>query len=366
MAASPSSVAVMATLRMTHRWSGGLLGLALAAMGLSGAVLAHKDQWISVPHVNDAQVQDSQTLARAVETILEQPGEKPRTIFFASEDFGVNRVVRPDGAGAYTDQSGNELVRWATKWERPEIWLFDLHHYLLAGESGEVIAGVLALFGLLFVSTGLFLWWPLRKTFAPRPLPRRFTRSAIVRHHRDLGIIVAPLLAISFATGALMVFRPLTAVAFGPAAPAAIERDLAPPAPIGGELRDDFDWKAMFDRARARFPNAEVRLVALPFDDSGLVRLHLRQKGEWLPNGRTMLWFSVQSGGLVEARDALTMSPSTRAYDTIYPIHSGKTGQLTWRVLISLSGLGLALLGTFAFASFWLSDRRHARGRADQ
>ena len=340
-------------LRFVHRWSGGAIGLLLAIMGLSGALLAHKDLWINLPHVSDPQMQQSSTLASAVETILAGRNPPPKIIFFATKEFGLNRLVMTDGSGAYTDQTGRVVAQWASKWERPEIWLFDLHHYLLSGETGETVAGILALFGLLFVLTGLFLWWPLRKSFRPRVLPPRPSRPAIVRHHRDLGAIMAPLLLISFATGAMMVFRPLTAIALGPDAPQEIEEALQLPAPRQGMLAPDFDWKRVLDMTQSRFPGGEIRLIAFPSPGNGMVKIQVRQNEEWLPNGRTMLWFSADAGELVDVRDERAMPRSVRAYNKIYPIHSGKTGSLLWRLAVTVSGLSLGLLGMLAAWAFW-------------
>lgn len=61
-----------------------------------------------------------------------------------------------------------------------------------------------------FVVTGLILWWRPRRTFEWRLWPARMSRPAIVRHHRDLGVVVAPLLLLSLVTGAVLVFRPMT------------------------------------------------------------------------------------------------------------------------------------------------------------
>lgn len=49
------------------------------------------------------------------------------------------------------------------------------------------------------------------------------SRPAIVRHHRDLGVVAAPLLILALLTGAMLVFRPIAGLILGPSAPARIE-----------------------------------------------------------------------------------------------------------------------------------------------
>ena len=121
-------------------------------------------------------------------------------------------------------QSGDIVTRWASQWERPELWIFDFHHHLFAGDNGEWVIGVAGLCGLFFVISGVILWWRTRKTFQFRLWPKRMSRPSIVWQHRDLGIIVAPLLLISIVTGTMMIFRPF---ALGVVEPDALSRDSA-------------------------------------------------------------------------------------------------------------------------------------------
>ena len=38
---------------------------------------------------------------------------------------------------ASVQKSGEVVARWASQWERPEIWLFDFHHHLFTGDTLE-------------------------------------------------------------------------------------------------------------------------------------------------------------------------------------------------------------------------------------
>ena len=230
-----------------------MIGLLLALLGLSGALLVHKDAWVMLPHARDAQVTDTVSVAAAVTKLMADPGARPTGIIFSSQTFGLHRLSYKDGAGAYADQSGHIVAHWQSQWERPEIWIFDFHHHLFAGDSGEVVIGIAGLCGLFFVISGAILWWRTRKTFAFRLWPKRMTRSAIGRQHRDLGVIMAPLLALSLYTGVTMVFRPTTALVLGPSAPGLIDRTLKAPEPTGARPAENLDWGAMIRTARERF-----------------------------------------------------------------------------------------------------------------
>ena len=344
----------MKTLDLLHRWIGGCVGLVLAVLGLSGALLVHKDAWVLLPHASDAQVQDSAVIARTVDRIMGDPATRPEMLTFASPEFGLDRLRFADDSGAYVTQAGDFVARWDSQWERPELWLFDLHHHLFAGDVGEAVIGVAALLGLFFVVSGVILWTRTRKTFAFTLLPKRMSRPAIVRHHRDLGVVAAPLLLLSLLTGSILVFRPVAALILGPSAPARIDASLKPPKSAALPVSPTLDWRAMILTARRRFPDAEFRSLSLPRGKSGLITLRMKKPEEWLPNGRTTLWFAADSGQLVAARDAAGLPGQVKAYNMLYPLHAAKVGGLAYRLVMTVSGLALALLGSFTIWSFWI------------
>lgn len=343
----------MKTLDLLHRWAGGLIGLLLALLGLSGAILVHKDAWVNVPHASAPLMSDTAAVAAAVSRLMASPDNRPTSITFASDNFGLHKLSFPNDAGAYASQAGQIITQWSSPWDRPELWLFQFHHYLFAGEVGEWVIGLAGLCGLFFVISGIVLWWRTRKTFEFRLLPKRLSRPSILRHHRDLGIVAAPLLLMSLYTGVTMVFTPTAALVLGPAAPSTIAAALKPPAPIDAKLADQYDWSAMLHTARARFPSAEFRILSLPRKDNGLITIRMKQPEEWLPNGRTTLYFAADTGRLVEARDAMKLPAQARGFNMLYPLHAGKVGGLPYRLVATLSGLVLTLLGSLAFWTFW-------------
>ena len=333
-----------------------MLGLILALMGLSGAILVHRDAWIMLPHAGDAQVTDTAVIAATVERLVADPAGRPERVVFASPNLGLHQLSFGKDGGAYVDQAGNEVARWSTQWERPELWLFDLHHHLFAGDTGETVIGVAGLAGLFFVISGVILWWRTRKTYEFRLLPRRLSRPAILRHHRDLGIIAAPLLLLVMYTGVTMIFRPATALVLGPGAPGAIERALKAPKAPDAPLADKLDWGGMIRTAKARFPDADLRILGIP-RKGGLITLRLKQPDEWLPNGRTTLYFAADTGRLVDVRDALALPAQVRGFGMFYPLHAAKVGGLAYRLLMTLVGLALALLGSLTVWTFWFKRR---------
>lgn len=355
---------MMKLLDTLHRWMGGLIGLVLALLGVSGTILLYEHLWIGVPGTNDPLRGDLTTVAAATEKLMATPGVQG--IIYADERFGLHQLrfggQGNGGAGAYASQSGEIVTRWASQWERPELWIFDFHHHLFAGDSGEWVIGIAGLCGLFFIISGAILWWRTRRTFQLRLWPKRMSRPAIVMHHRDLGIVVAPLLLISIVTGTMMIFRPfaLGVVApFGPVAETA--KALDPPKYKGGPLAEKPDYTAMLTEAHRRFPDAEFRILSLPRKAGDPIGLRMKQPAEWLPNGRTTIAFDAATGELLAARDALAMPSGAQAFNMAFPIHASKVGGWVWRSLLTVSGLSLTLLGSLAVWSFWFRRPKAAR-----
>lgn len=340
----------MRLLSAVHRWAGGFLGLLLALLGLTGAILVWEGAWITLPGAGD-DVGENVARIGAITEAASASGALSR-ITFASDEIGLHQLVYADGSGAYVRQDGTLVERWATQWERPELWLFDLHHHLFAGEVGEMLTGIAGVAGLLFVITGMILWWRSRRAFKPRFFPARLAPGAIVSHHRDFGLLTMPLLTVSLLTGILMLFDPVRTLLLG-----AEQRPKRTVEVVSG--RNPAELLAL---AKSRFPNAELRRITLPQQAGDPIAVRMRQPFEWTPNGRTQISFAAD--GMVTVEDAAIANRSGWLAEKSYPVHSAKVGGLAWKFAMTLSGIALTILGTFATWGFWLR-RAHKRVRRE-
>ena len=342
----------MKLISILHRWSGGFLGLLLAILGLTGTILVWEGEWISLPGANSPVVEQVATIGRIAEREVASGATR---ITFASEEIGLHQVAREGGAGAYVAQDGTTVATWSSIWERPELWVFDLHHHLFSGHNGELLTGWAGVFGLFFVITGSILWWRSRRSFRWRLLPRKWKPGPIVAHHRDVGIIVAPLLLVSFMTGAGMIFDEATKWVLLPFGK--IEQRKPPEAE---SVAGSAPVASMLTEAKSRFPDAELRRLTIPSKHGQAWSVRMRQPFEWTPNGRTTIFFD-GSGKLLRIDDPATGSKASSINEKLYPIHTGKTDSLVWKLLMTLSGIGLTALGSFTTWSFWIRKAKRKR-----
>ena len=349
----------MKLLSLLHRWTGGLVGILLAIIGLSGTVLLWEDSWILLDGANDPALNEPAALGHAIE-VAEAIAPGLSRVTFAGDEIGLHQAAYGDGGGAYIAQDGTVVDRWSGMWERPELWLFDLHHYLLLCETGKTVTGVLGILLLAFTITGTILWWRTRKTFRFRLWPPRYTASAIVRHHRDLGVVVSPLLIVAAATGTLMVFPAASAVLLSPFgqedSEPTLPTDLAPVGPAT-------DWAAVMTNAQAAFPSAEPRRLMMPSQPGAPIAIRYRQNFEWTPNGRSYVWIAPDTAAVVATDDPAKSSAAAAISEKFYPVHAAKVGGVVWRFAMTFAGLALALLGLLASWSFWRAEIGKRTGR---
>lgn len=341
---------ILRTLDLLHRWTGGLVGLLQVVIGLSGTALVWEESWLSLPGANDPLRVDASATGAAVEAAIALDPALSR-ITFADADIGLHQAIYADGSGAYLTQTGDLVDRWDSLWGRPELWLFDLHHYLFLGKFGKYTTGVLGLLMLAFAITGLILWWQTRKTFKFRLWPARMTRPAIVRQHRDLGVVAAPMLILTALTGTFMVFPAMADAVLAPLADPA----KASPEPLtdAGAVTPDTDWRRIMVNAQAAFPDALPRRLMLPRRAGAPAVLRLRQGFEWTPNGRTYVYLDPATAEVLAVDDPAGSDTASAITEKFYPVHAGKVGGVLWRLALTFTGLTLTVLGSLTVWSFW-------------
>lgn len=346
----------MQFLSLLHRWAGGIAGLLLALIGLSGVVLIWEESWISLPGAGDVLNREPGAIGLTVAAALEENADLSR-ITFASEDMALHQAIYSDDSGAYLNQTGDVVDRWDSMWGRPELWIFDLHHYLFLGDTGKIITGMLGVLLAAFTATGMILWWRTRKTFKFRLWPARPTKSAIVRQHRDLGAVASPLLLVAALTGALMIFPAASKWILAPLAGS--EQVIEPPTGAGAP-HDDTDWPELLTAAQRAFPNAVPRRLMMPTEPGAPIALRMKQEFEWTPNGRTYVYLDPGSGRVLATVDPVNGDAALVITEKYYPIHAGKVGGPLWRLLLTFGGFALCMLGLLATWSFWFAGKRSA------
>lgn len=347
---------LMLLLRTAHAWAGAVLCLLIAVLGASGSLLVFKKDYLRLvfPEARVGVSLAPETLGPVLNRIEAEYGpEGLQYISIGDPGLGLHKAVFKEGGGAYVDAQGNTVAHWG-KNGRIEDWLFDLHHYLLAGETGKLVSGVVGAAAILLCVTGLIIVWPSLRMFAWRVWPKSGLRRDMLAHHRDLGVIFAlPIILIVF-TGFSMVFSVPVRAALNTVTAskpiAAAER-----APAGEGVTD---WTRALQAAEATFPGAVPRLASPPRGETAPASLRLRQAGEWHQNGRTYVYIDPATNTLLGTNDGHGMSRGDRAFNALYPLHSAGVGGRLYDLLAFLTGASLTSLGLLGTWTFLRKPRR--------
>jgi uncharacterized iron-regulated membrane protein len=345
---------MMGAIRTLHAWAGVTLAVLAVVFGLTGSLLVFEDDWIraTVPAARAEVDLDTAGLGAALDrmevaepglTSVVLPGGAVRAhrLYLANEGFG------------YADADGVVVDRWRGA-ARAETWIFDLHHELLAGHTGKLVAGSAGLALVLMMVTGLIVWIPAWRATGWRVWPRSGTRRELIGSHRNLGLLFAlPLLVFSL-TGAAIVFHGTTQALLGGAPKL--------PTPVVGV--GDVEWVGALTAAQARFPEATLRMVSRPAAPGKPATIRLRQPGEWHPNGRTTVTVDPATSRVVSSSDANSLPAGVRAFNALYPLHASSVGGWLYDGVTVLSGLAMAGLGGVGAWAFLARPRRR-RGVTD-
>jgi uncharacterized iron-regulated membrane protein len=352
----------VALLRQLHAWAGLVLCLVLAVIALSGTLLVFKADWLALvePAARTEAPIDLAAMARLTEAAQALPQSRdgpPQALLFGEPGMALSRVYFPDKTEAYLAPDGSLIDQFAAH-DRPEGFLFQLHHYLLAGDVGALVAGSIGIAACVMVVTGLVLWWPARRSFGLQLWPAGTARRDWLRFHRDAGVVFALPVLVFAISGASMVFDSQTRAVLKALVPSAqTDRPAAkPPTVTPGPV--DLDWQSALMAAQATYPSATIRLVIWPRRPDAPVTLRLRQPGEWHPNGRTMIWLHPRSGKVLGTVDALALPRAERWFNGFYPLHASFVGGRLVDAISAMSGLMLAALSLAGAWSFVLRLRR--------
>jgi len=373
---------------LAHRYAGLGLAVFLALAGLSGSLIAwHEEldarlnpQWFRAPTPGTPlplpelarrfQAQVPQAELRLM-LLPRAPGETARAFVRGwpgeTAEHPQNQVFLDPVNGAILGHRSTTAPRLA----RGELlpWIYRFHHSLMLGGLGSTLLGIIALVWLLDCFAGFALTLP-----RGRPLLRKWRPAWGVQRkrlnydlHRASGLWLWPLLAVLAFSGVyfnlrdevfeplLRPFTPLTARPFQDPLLAAPLREPA------------LDWAQAIAGAENSLRDIDHRLAYVGYDAArGYYRMGFHTPGDLMADrAGTVVTLSGADGRVRELRLPGSGSAGDRIMDWQFPLHSGRALGVSGRVLISIAGLGVALLSVTGVA-IWLRKRRaaaHVAGR---
>jgi len=382
--------AVRRTLFTIHMWVGLILGILLAALGLSGSMLVYDDKIADflapVPRAETAgdplplsMIEDIAARAAAekgvqgqMQIVLPDDAGKPISVRMGGlSPMGnmpeVNREGGPrreggerrrrEGAGeaggggprsqlqVFIDPVSGAVLG-TRKALLPPILTFahQLHGNFLMGRDGRGwVVGPLGVAMCLLGLSGLVLWWPRRGQWKYAFLVRRTARG--LRFHRELhaatGIWIFVVFMIVSFSGVVIVWPQTMGMnppGFNPRSQPTVEPQ---DAKVLGAT------EAVI-AARKALPGAELRSVTIPARPGQAIGVAFLNHGAI----NAQVFLNPYTGQVLQVRD-----PSARFMAWQRPIHQGSGLGAVWKFLVFLSGL-VPLLFVVTGVIMWAKKRR--------
>lgn len=381
-AISPKRWAVRPLLVLAHRWVGLLLAGVLLICGLTGSVLAFDDDldaWLN-PQLFRASSGAPLALDMLIDRVeVNDPTARVMRVGFPTPARGslvMSVTSRDPAAPLRYDQvfvdpvSGEVLGRRDSAgccFAAPVLipFLFRLHSTLTIGRAGEWVLGIVALLWSVDCVVGLCLTFPRSRPFLRhwRPAwkikPSRNTFRVTFDIHRAGGLWCWILLLILAVSGIALtlqteVFLPVVQSVL----PVTPDREASPtpsPEPIG------------FPAALARA--TEARPEKQPADSHYLagagvylIAMASPGRGVWTGLGPDMVWVAAGDGRVLRIDSDGRRLAGDVVLAAQYPLHSGRIAGLPSRLLVCISGLGVAVLSLTGPWIWW--RKRTAAGTA--
>lgn len=267
-------------------------------------------------------------------------------------------AVDPSTARALSDR------RWGAFFVS---FIYELHQELLLGKPGEVFVGILSLFLLLSIGTGLYLWWP-----APGKLRRALSfqsGGSPIRRQYDVhklgGLAGALLLTLLAVTGFYLEFPEIVTSVVRWVSPVRdASQDLQPQSEPAASLIAIPPERAVAI-ARTTLPDAQPMWIGLPQHARDSYSVGLRQPEEVRQaGGQSEVWIDQYNGAVLRVTDWRQFTVGETLLSWLFPLHNGEAFGLSGRWMIFVAGFTPLLLYVTALRMWWLKRVAHTRRRA--
>ena len=354
-----------------HRYLGLTVGLMIIIVGLTGSLLVFEqdvDRWIIAQQYGAITPQAAQVSPESVMNTIQAR-------YAARKELKLFRIYVPEAADvpyvgqlATTNDQRTEVFinpyTGAVLGERqtgktPIGIMLQLHVSLMAGETGAIIVGIIALLLCILSLTGLLLWPGWRKLIAGFKIkfdahPKRVNFDM----HKVAGITAAVFLLFTGFTGFCWNFGSFTepiiyAVTFTPKLPDITSK------PIPGQ--SPLSLTKQLSIADSTLPGAITKSIYFPDKPEEALQIRKKLPQETESYGNSNVYLDQYSGEVLRVDNALQMRLGDRVLNYFTPLHYGTFGGLPTRILYVFVGLAPLTLFITGFAMWWYRKRRSIR-----
>ncbi len=383
-ASPPSGLIIGRKLWLTvHKYIGLFVGAVFVLIGLTGSILAF---WQAIDEWLNAGIMRVDVPARAIYRPLDEifgaakavipPTGVPNGLVLprhpgaaASVGYTVTTGAQePDYYEIFVDPytarvTGQRLgIRGASLLSQPFIHIvMDLHWTLLLGYDKAYIVGFAALFLLISVLVGLYLWWPRNGTWRHALTIKRgaSVERLTLDIHKTVGLYLSAVLIMLLFSGIYIIFKPQVRALVTLFSPVREEPQDLKSAPIPGQPPLGLDAAAAI--ADKVFPDGKLHSIMFPKGTDGVYVVGKQADDEPNRAGTNRnVTIDQYSGEVLHVQDRANFTAGETFLEWQYPLHCGEAFGNAGRAFIMLMGFVPLTLYVTGFLR-WRQKRRARR-----
>ncbi len=241
-------------------------------------------------------------------------------------------------------------------------FIYELHESLLIDELGRTLVGFVAIFLLVSIGTGVFLWWPrsgrVRQAFLPVTGSSRIRRH--YQRHKLTGAYSAIVLAVLALTGLYLAFPTyvIPLVSVFSSVDESGEDGAVQSHPISGV--PPLSAEQAVELVQRLFPDGKITYIGIPHEAVDAYEMTLHRTGDVRESvGNSMVWLDQYSGAVLKVRDWRTFTAGDTFVAWLFPLHNGEAFGLIGRWIVFFAGFIPLVLYVTALRMWWLKRQAH-------
>jgi uncharacterized iron-regulated membrane protein len=225
-----------------------------------------------------------------------------------------------------------------------------LHTSLLLGNPGRLIVKIATWLSLFLIISGIYLWWPLRRTGRSRGLSFYL--------HLTFGVYFAAFLLILTITGLVL--------AYGEAVMPLVFSATHSPLPIWSAPSTVIEGAqpiAAIEAVRIasqRLPGASLFAFNFPANPKGSYHVAMKYPGDPVDEGGSYVLIDQYSGAILSTQDERAASPGNKIMTASGTLHTGAIFGMPSKLVMSLTSFILVTQTITGYLIWWRKLRKGA------
>ncbi len=232
----------------------------------------------------------------------------------------------------------------------------------ILGVEGKHYVAWVGLIASAISLLGLWLWWPLRRSFAIQDLvPRGKKRQHFYYSHMSNGVVVLVVILLLTLTGASIAYRAFTQQLFG------VESE---PVSSVEPISIDANWHSWMQAAYAQMPaGAKLNQIRFPrqtVDDTSqqILELRFHTLGDWLGLTGSKAKIDKQSSQLVEVILFHDLALGEKFYSILVPLHTGHNLPTAYVAVLLILSFFWHVDGLLGFGEFFDKEKKMVKDKS--